>query len=243
MQELLLINPAKRARRKSRKAASPAQRRARAAFGAAARARAKNPTVRRRRSRAASTAMPARRRRLNPIRARARSRRRNPISAGGFVGTTMALVKDAAIGGAGAIAVDVIAGQVKSMLPTSLQSGNAYAAAKALITVGVGVFGRRVLGGIAMQAARGALTVQAYNLMKPYVPASLQLGYLSPAYVMPRAASGKPIAFTGSSMTRMNALSVGTSDIRPMSGVMGGLNGLRRVGGYGGYGDEMLRSR
>jgi len=216
MQELLLVNPAKRARRKSRKAASPAQRRARAAF--AARARAKNPAKRRRARRAAP--MAAVRRRRNPIRSirRHAARRRNPI--GGFAGTAIDMVKDAAIGGAGALAVDVIAGQVKPMLPASLQTGNAYAAAKALITVGVGVFGRRMVGTLAMQAARGALTVQAYNMMKPYVPASLPLGYLSPSYVMPRASSGKPIAFTGSSM---QALSVGSpAGMRRMSG-MGGL--------------------
>jgi len=207
MQELLLINPAKRSRRKSRKTASPAQRRARAAF--AARARAKNPARRRRAARVHS--LPAVRRRRNPIVARRRSmRRRNPV--GGFAGTAIDMVKDAAIGGAGALGVDIIAGQIKPMLPVSMQTGNSYAAAKALITVGVGVFGRRVLGNVAMQAARGALTVQAYNLFRPYVPATMQLGSLSPSYVMPGARSGKPAV-------AINA--------------PGGMHALRRVGGMG----------
>lgn len=220
MQELLLVNPKRRTRRKSRKTASPAQRRARAAF--AARARAKNPI--RRRARAASA--PAVRTLRNPIRSVRRHvarRRRNPI--GGFAGTAIDMVKDAAIGGAGAIAVDMVAGQVKSMLPLSLQTGNGYMAAKAALTVGLGILSRRMIGSVGMAAARGALTVQAYTAMKPYVPASMPLGYLAPSPTMPGARSGKPMAVSGG----LRGLR-GMASLAPASGSMAGLGALETSG-------------
>ena len=120
--EMLLINPRRRRAAPKRRRASPKRRR--------------NPVARRASSRISRA--PARRlRRRNPIsnfslgRRGSRRRRRNPISLGGLnVKSLMTMLTDAAIGGAGAIAMDVIQGQINGFLPASFQSNPT--------TVGVG---------------------------------------------------------------------------------------------------------
>lgn len=248
MQELLLVNPGKRPSKRRSKRASPAQKRARAAFAAAARARSKNPVRRHKRRAASVSRAPVIRRKRNPIRARSR-RQRNPINLRGFAGSVMGDVKDAAIGGAGAVAVDILAGYGKTYLPTSLQSGIQYSAVKALATVALGMVARKFIGPMGSSMARGALTVQAYGIMLPYVPAGIKasggLGYLSPSGLMLGARSGKPIAATGGGM---NGLRGGFKGLRALTdGPFTGAYEARGMNGLGasasGDGDFFLRTR
>mgnify|MGYP000202065774 CR=1 FL=1 len=173
MAEMLLINP--RRRRKVRKARPAAKRRV------ARRARRRNPV--------AVLAAPVRRRRRNPIRAAKRRtmsrRRRNPISLGG--GSMMNVLRDALIGGAGAVAFDVVHGQIARFLPASLQrvpgSVGAGDAVRAIITVAVGQLLSKPTRGLSKRAAAASLTVQAHDIIKTFVPASMPLGFASPAMI------------------------------------------------------------
>ena len=117
MAEMLLINP-----RRRRKAHAAPKRRASVK-------RRRNPVsvvsaspARRRRRVAPRTRAVAHVRRHNPLRAmRKVRRRRNPISMGSISAKgIMSLFKDAAIGGAGAVGIDVLMGQINSYLPTSM---------------------------------------------------------------------------------------------------------------------------
>lgn len=206
MEEVLLLNPAKR-RKARRKNPSPAQRAARAKFAAMARARsgaarrASNP--KRRRKNPARAAMPyvanprQRSRRRNPVAAyrRMSTRRRNPISLGGFsIAGFMNVAKEAAVQGAGAVAMDVAYSYVQRYLPPSLQAGagqaTAGAAVKALLTVFAGKMLSKSTGGLSQKAALGALTVQARDLVSGMLPAGTMsgLGYAVPGRVLNRSA-------------------------------------------------------
>ena len=101
---MLLINPRKRSARKARKTTRTVKRKVAV--------RRKNPVA------------AVRRRRMNPIH-KARStmarRRRNPIAMGGVMGGYMGAVREALMGGAGAVALEVVFGQVNKFLPATLQ--------------------------------------------------------------------------------------------------------------------------
>lgn len=166
MAEMLLINPRKRSRKAKR--ATTAKRRAR------------NPI-----------AAMARRVRRNPVRAikrRVMSRRRkNPaMRLGGMTGY-MTAIREALMGGVGAVAFDIVHGQVKRFLPQALQvtPGRVGAgdAVRAIITVFVGHALNSVTRGFSKKAAMASLTVQAHDLLKGFVPAALPLGYASPAMI------------------------------------------------------------
>ena len=195
MSEVLLINP--RARRKSRKPASAAQRRARAAFAAAARARSLNPRRRRkaRRRNPVAVGAPVRaarrvaRRASNPVhRRRTHRRRRNPISLGSS-SAYVRTIKDGLIGGAGALGVDVAMGYITPYLPASLQrtpgSVGVGDAVKAVITIALGKLLDKPTKGMSMTAARGALVVQSHALLATMLPSTMTLGYSVPANVVP----------------------------------------------------------
>jgi len=196
MSEVLLINP--RARRKSRKPASAAQRRARAAFAAAARARSLNPRRRKARRRnpiaAGAPVRAARRvarRASNPLGRRRRvhhRRRRNPISLGSS-SAYVRMVKDGLIGGAGALGVDVAMGYITPYLPASLQRTPGTVgvgdAVKAVITIALGKLLDKPTKGMSMTAARGALVVQSHALLATMLPSTMTLGYTVPANVVP----------------------------------------------------------
>ena len=176
MAEMLLINPRKR---HARKATHTAKRRVH-------RARRKNPyaamlTHARRRKHTA--------RKHNPIHALRRRvmRRRNPIG-GGMMSGYMSLIKDGLIGGAGAVAMDVVYGYVNNMLPDALknQPGTLTAgdAVKAIFTVAAGKGLSKVTGGLSMKAAQASLAIQSYNIVKQFLPATMSLGYASPANII-----------------------------------------------------------
>lgn len=190
MSKVLLINPSHRPkRRKARKSPSAAQRRARAAFAARARGRAKNPVrrVARRRHVAVS-----RRRRRNPIHALATRRtsvrrRRNPISMGVSTRGIVGQLKAALVGGAGAVAMDVIMGQINKYLPASMQATANVGvgdAVKAGVTVLLGQVLNKMSRGMSSKLAQGALTVQAADILRSFVPSTMTVGYYSPGRVI-----------------------------------------------------------
>lgn len=103
----------------------------------------------------------------------------------------MALLKDAAIGGAGAITMDVIMGQINGFLPASLQTQKTTIgvgdAVKAALTALLGTMLNKATKGLSMKMARGALTAQAYEIMSGLVPATMTMGslaYMSPAAIV-----------------------------------------------------------
>ena len=181
MAEMLLLNPTP-SRRKARRAA-PAKRRTTAK-------RRRNPM------RAVAVAAPRRvRRRRNPIAHHARRvmrrRRRNPISMSGGSRSIVAMLKEALVGGAGAIGVDLIYGQINDKLPTSMQrtpgTVGAGDAVKALFTVLAGRMLSKATRGLSMKAAQGSLIVQAHGLIAQALPSTMTLGYAVPGQVVPGA--------------------------------------------------------
>lgn len=188
MSQLLLVgNPA---RRKHRKAPSPAQKRARAKFAAMARARShtrSNPAKRRRVAKHHTHwgTVSAHKRRTNPARRTAshhrRRARRNPISSASLRNVGM-LLKSAAGNAVGAIGVDVLMGLVKGYLPTMLaaptdSSGGiqyGYYAAKGALAVGTGMALAKVIGANkAARVAEGSLTVTLHELMATFLAAQV----------------------------------------------------------------------
>lgn len=185
MAEMLLINP----RRRRRKTTSKTRRRV-------SHSRRRNPIRARRRNPVASrsVSMPlSRRRRRNPIGRKRRSmfgrRRRNPISLGGLnTNKLLGMFKDAGIGGAGAVVMDVIMGQLNQYLPTTFQTNpttlGAGDAVKAALTALLGHLGNKATKGLSYKMAQGALAVQAYEVLKGLLPSTMTLGYMSPAAIV-----------------------------------------------------------
>ena len=166
MAEMLLINPRKRRAAKKARRSPVARRRVTA--------RRKNPIV-------------AMKRRSNPLSAMRRrvTRRRNPINMG--MGSYMTQIREALMGGAGAVVMDVVFGQVNKFLPATLKTvpGQVGAgdAVKAILTVAIGQVLSKPTMGFTKKAAAASLIVQAHGIIKSFVPATLALGYASPAYV------------------------------------------------------------
>ncbi len=189
MSELLLVNPRKRRAAAKRKTAKRRVRRAaprRSPVVVMA-----NPSPRRRRSR------------LSTLRTKVRSVRRkykrNPFPSLSTSGIA-AMAKGAALGAVGAIAVDVVFGQVQSYLPASMQSpvdatgalNPLYFVAKGAAAVVLGKLGAKVTKH-ATTMAEGSLTVSAYEALRSFVPSSLTLGYVAPAMqVGRRPAAARP---------------------------------------------------
>jgi hypothetical protein len=166
---LMLINP--RARRKSRKPRSAAQKAATRRMIAARAGRASNPAPRRSKRRATA------KRRHNPIglrrvhhAARTHRRRRNPI--GGGLGNIGGMVINGLKGAAGAVAVNA----VTNYLPAAVTTGKVLYATRAGIALLIGTIGRKVLGAHARPMAEGALAVNftdmANSLMGTMLPGS-----------------------------------------------------------------------
>ncbi len=179
MAELLLVNPRRRAK-KARKATK-------------SRARRRNPVkiLRKVPSVAARATNPRRRRRRNPLTSQRSSiRRRNPIKMGGVsVSSFVGMVKDATVGGAGAIGVDMLWARVNPYLPAQLQTGAGVGVGtlvKAFATAMLGQLLAKPTRGLSRKAASGALAVQAHNTLMQMLPASVtggSLGYASPASI------------------------------------------------------------
>lgn len=180
MAEMLLINPRRRKTRRANpaKRKTTAKRRRRNPMPVAA-VRAARPAVARRRN-------PVRARRRNPI--GGRRRRRNPIGMGSLKSSNIvAMLKEAAIGGVGSIAVDVAMGYANAYLPASLRripgTLGVGDAVKLAATVLLGKVLSKPTKGLSEKMARGALTCQARDIIAQFVPATMTLGYASPAMI------------------------------------------------------------
>jgi hypothetical protein len=145
-----------------------------------------------------------RKRRMNPVSTavrrvvrRGRMRRRNPI--GGGVGlfnlrSYMAPLKDAAVMGAGAVAMDMAFGYVNRYLPASVQvvpgTVGAGDAVKAVLTVALGKLLSKPTRGLSSKAAMGSLVVQMRDVTMKLLPASMMpvngLGYVNAGRVVPQ---------------------------------------------------------
>lgn len=205
MAEMLLINPRKR-RRNPAKGRTAAQRRATAKLVAMNRSR----TRRRRNPVATVAAAPmVRRRRMAARRAnpamRTYRRRRNPAMLGGRfgLGSIMRSVQDALVQGGGAVAMDLLYGQIAKFLPSTLQrtpgSIGLGDATKAVITVFLGHMLKGPTRGLSARAATGALTVQAHGIIAGLLPSTMTLGYYTPGMVTQGASRiGPNRAITGS---------------------------------------------
>lgn len=185
MSHLLLINPrprkgsaaakAKMARLRSMKKSSPKKRRR--ATTVVVRANPAPRRARRARVHAVARHSPKRRYKRNPIR-------------GLSMGSISAMAKGAAIGAGGALVTDLAFGYGKSFLPVSMQTpvnlstgamNPMYFLAKAGVAIALGLLGKKVTKH-AGTMAEGALTVNAYEVIKSMVPASVSLGnYSSPS--------------------------------------------------------------
>lgn len=230
MAEMLLVNP--RRRRKARKA--PAKRH-HAKRPAATRRRRRNPVS------AATVVRKMRRRvvrRANPVKRRSPARRRrNPISVSGIgrklgMSSIVAMLKDAAIGGAGAIGVDLLMGRINGFLPASLRTNpnaiGAGDAVKAGITVILGHVLSKPTRGLSRKMAAGALTVQARDLMSGFVPDALTLGrmgYVSPASIANGTNRVGPVRAGVNAYTRPGATPLLAAYTRPGASPM--LSGSR----------------
>jgi hypothetical protein len=160
MAGLLLVNPKRRSRRKS-KVSSHHRRRVRAKV-----------THRRRKRRAVAVMSNPRRRHRARAHNPRRRYRRNP-SFRGLAGGIVPTLKAGAIGAVGAIGVDLVVGYSAKYLPTSMQSGIALTAAKLLAAILVGSIGNKVLRGKGRELAVGAVTVQLHDLAKAQLMAAM----------------------------------------------------------------------
>ena len=185
MAEILLLNPKGRTNMAKRRR-SPAQRAATRKMLAAnkrrspRRARRANPAPRR-----SVTVRRARRR--NPA-LRAYRRRRNPIGGlrmSGIMGT----LKEAAVQGAGAVAMDWIFGKVNAYLPASMQRTPGQIgvgdAVRMLLTIVIGKALAKPTRGLSNKAAIGSLTVQFRDITAGLLPAGTLsgVGYAVPGRI------------------------------------------------------------
>lgn len=147
MAELMLVNPAKR--RKKRKAHAAPE---------------------------TAHKKTARRRRRNPVRVakkhHARRRRRNPAGGSGFG----AQFKVAMIGAGGGLIVDYAVGMVQNKLPPSMQTGNTLKAVKVGMAFALGMLAKKagmLKGATANEMVKGALTVELYDLGRTIVQTNM----------------------------------------------------------------------
>jgi hypothetical protein len=211
------VRPRKKARSAAQKAATRKMLAAnRARSGGSARPAKRRRSAKRRttpRTTVVVASAPARRRspsrkRAAPAKRRSASRRSaSRRSQGGFINFGGSLsnavignVKTAVVMGGGALAFDLLMGQVNKVLPTGWDTERdgdeinyKNAAAKAAVTIGVGVLATKMsalapIRKYVQQAALGSLTIQAYNVVKSVAnPLLTEYGMPLGGYVpMPR---------------------------------------------------------
>lgn len=231
MPQMLLVNPKKRRRNPGKRKAgrSAAQRRATAKMIAANRARrgrSHNPAPRKGRRAG---------RRPNPVIAyRRRGRIRNPVNLT-RINTYLMPIKDAAVMGAGAVAMDVLFGYINPMLPASVRrvpgSVGVGDAVKALLTVAIGQLLSGATRGLSRKAAMGSLVVQMRDIAVTFLPPTVQVGFVTSGRVIP--------GYTG----RVNSNMVGSGRVGQYTGGPGQSPLLSGVGQYtGGPGQSPLLS-
>lgn len=158
---LMLINP--KARRKSRKPRSAAQRAATKRMLAVRHGRASNPSPRRHKRRASV------KRRHNPIGlarvhrpVRHHRRRRNPI--GGGMGNIGGMLINGLKGAVGSVAINA----VTSFLPATITTGKLLYLTRAVMAIGLGTVGKKALGAHARVMAEGALAVNFADMINSF---------------------------------------------------------------------------
>jgi len=219
MAEMLLINPKRRTHKRRANPMHHAKRRVHHTRRKANPYAAMLTHARRRKHHA---------RKHNPIHAMRRRvmRRRNPIG-GGMMTGYMSLIKDGLIGGAGALAMDVVYGYVNNMLPDMLKNQpntvSAGDAVKAIFTVAAGKGLSKMTGGLSMKAAQASLAIQSYNIVKQFLPATMSLGYASPAFIQQGTNRVGPIRRGMNAYTRPGTTPLLSAYARP--GVTPLLNG------------------
>lgn len=117
-----------------------------------------------------------RHRRHNPVMRYHRRRHRNPHrryhrrhhnpSMRGIIGQVLPTVKAGLVGAGGALALDAAWGYVAPNLPASLNNTYVQFGVKALLAVGIGMVGGKVLRGKGPALAVGAITVAWHDLLK-----------------------------------------------------------------------------
>lgn len=245
---MLLLNP--RRRRKARKAKrSRRSRRPMTAkqlkfFGPRKARRSRRRTITMHANPAPRRSRRSRRRSLGAV---TRRFRRNPISGTTIrasMGSITRSIGNAAVGAAGAVAVDVAMGQAGRFLPASVMARyNAagginpmYYVAKGGLALAVGILGAKFLPGkmkgIAAKAAEGSLTVQGYEVLRAMVPASVMLGFYSPARItsLPSNGMGR-MGRVGAYLPRGRTAAAGMARIAGSSGPAS-IGGTRNSEGY-----------
>ena len=190
MAELMLVNP-RRKRRRAKRNPRPMTAKQAKYFG----------KRRRRHSRRAASAVAA------PRTARRRSHRKGRRSVARFLSSKSGALSlkpnvflkntliPSAIGGAGALAVDIAWGNLP--IPTQIKTGPFAAVAKAAAAVAVGMVASKVAGKqIGAQVTSGYLTVLAYNLAKGVVQKAMpklalgDYGWIQSGQFVPDASMG-----------------------------------------------------
>jgi hypothetical protein len=186
MANLLLLNPAKRKRRKL----TAKQRKY---FGKRSKRRVSVHVAKRGRRKAVITvaANPRRRhrRRLSINPRRRRHYRTNP-SARLSVRSITDQVQSAGVGAVGATVVDIAMGYVGPMLPAALVTPTTYPIVKGAAAILLGSLGQMAgIGKWSGKMAEGSLTVTLHSLIRSFLPAGMSLGYINSGYV-PRSGMG-----------------------------------------------------
>lgn len=143
------------------------------------RARAANPHKRRKHRRTARRAANPRRKRRyhrkhrasNPRRSHRRKHRRsNPrFNLGGVQGSAVSLLKEGAVGGAGALLNSVILGYGLPLLPVTMTTGYALDAVRIVSATALAMAGKHFGGKYGEQAGKGAIAVAMYLLFRDIV--------------------------------------------------------------------------
>jgi len=186
MAQLMLINPARRPKKRRSGKATPAQLRALAKARAARRRTHRAPAL---------AANPRRRRTLRALgthhRRSHRRASRNPSVRG--MGGIMGELTTGAFGAVGAVGVNWLFNFIP--LPANLKTGMAGTAAKLALAAVFGMAARPVARGAAGKMAVGAMTVTMYEALQNMLPVSMGgsalpaaggtagLGYMSPGMV------------------------------------------------------------
>lgn len=192
MEQLLLVNPRGRRKRRTPSRDSKGRFLKRGKSSASKRRRRENPVPfslnpKRRKRRSASAkhrnwgTVKRHQRRVNP----SHRRRRNPTG-GGFLGNLTRPLMPAVVGAGGAFATDAAFAYLP--LPMQLKTGNLAIVSKAVLAVALGMVVSRFMNRrIGEQMTAGALTVQAHQALSPFVAGVLPgaLGYYGAGYALP----------------------------------------------------------
>lgn len=235
MQELLIVNPSKRPskRRKSTKAASPAQKRARAAFAARSRARSGTKTAKRRTRRAAPAlsvmSNPRRRRHVAKASKRASRRRSNPLSMTSVIKKPMAMLTPALTGALGAIAVNTILSKLP--IPASMNTGKMKYVTQGVAAIALAMIASKVgvKGAMAAQMAEGSLTVTLHDAIKD-IASGFGMNLSGMGYYLPGVGAGRAVPSRAANPGQMAMQGMGKYISGPGAKSSGGsLRGMGKV--------------